>query len=86
MIVQSESTDAAHESSQRPTPPEIEARYQVDGTLVIPEPESIAIVDDVVTTGAHFRAASSLLAARFPRVQIVGLFLARRVPDADPPF
>ena len=85
MIVQSESTDAAHESSQRPTPPEIEARYQVDDTLAIPEPESVAIVDDVLTTGAHFRAASSLLAARFPGVQIVGLFLARRVPDADPP-
>ena len=86
MIVQSQSTDAAHESSHRPTPTEIEARYQVDETLAIPAPESVAIVDDVLTTGAHFRAASSLLTARFPGVQILGLFLARRVPDADPPF
>lgn len=86
MIVQSESTDAAHESPQRPTPPDIEARYEIDDALAIPEPKSIAIVDDVLTTGAHFRAASSVLAARFPGLQIVGLFLARRVPDADPPF
>ena len=46
-------------------------------------PASIAIVDDVLTTGAHFRAASTVLAVRFPTAQIVGLFIARRVPDAD---
>ena len=61
----------------------IESRYRIDDALATPRPESIAIVDDVLTTGAHFRAASSLLPARFPTVEIVGLFIARRVPDAD---
>ena len=53
----------------------------VDEALTIPEPAFIAIVDDVLTTGAHFRAASEVLTARFPAVRIVGLFIARRVPE-----
>ena len=72
------------ETSARPTPPQIEAGYRLDEALATPESRFIAIVDNVLTTGAHFRTASSVLAARFPAVQIVDLFIARRVPDADP--
>ena len=86
LIVQSESTDAAHESLARPTPEQIQAGYRIDEALAAPAPTSVAIVDDVLTTGAHFRAANSLLAARFLAVNIVGLFVARRVPDADSGF
>lgn len=84
IIIQPESAAAVHESPARPTPPQIEDGYRIDEALITPEPAFIAIVDDVLTTGAHFRAASSVLAARFPAVQLVGLFIARRVPDADP--
>jgi hypothetical protein len=35
-------------------------------------------LDDVLTTGAHFRAAKRVLHARFPQAQIIGLFVARR--------
>ena len=86
MIVQSESTETAHGSDDRPTPDEIERRYRIDHSLTTPEPAVIAIVDDVLTTGAHFRAASAILAAQFPDAQILGLFLARRAPEADLPF
>ena len=84
LIIQSQSTDAAHESLARPSPEQIQAGYRVDEALTAPEPTIVAIVDDVLTTGAHFRAASVVLAQRFPAVQIMGLFVARRVPDADP--
>ena len=83
LIVQLESTDAAHENPLRPKPAQIQAAYRIDESLATPEPRTIAIVDDLLTTGAHFRAASSVLAARFPAVQIIGLFVARRVPDAE---
>lgn len=86
MIVQSESTETAHGSDDRPTPDEIEARYRIDQSLTTPEPAVIAIVDDVLTTGAHFRAASAILAAQLPDAQVLGLFLARRAPEADLPF
>ena len=66
------------------TPQQIEAGYRIDERLVTPRPAFIAVVDDVLTTGAHFRAARSVLAACFPAVQIVGLFIARRVPEVAP--
>ena len=45
-------------------------------------PTHIAVVDDVITSGAHFRAAKDLLAERFPEAQIIGIFWARAV-DVD---
>jgi predicted amidophosphoribosyltransferase len=45
----------------------------------------IGIFDDVLTTGAHFKSVQSLLRDQFPQAQIIGLFIARRVPEtADP--
>ena len=81
LIIQTESTAAAHESQERPTLPQLQVRYRIDETVTMPEPAIVAIVDDVLTTGAHFRAASAVLTARFPAVRIVGLFIARRVPE-----
>ncbi len=84
LIVQTESTTAAHAVVVgRPGPGPIQDRYEIDEALTTPAPTSIAIVDDVLTTGAHFRAARDVLAARFSTAAaIVGLFLARRVPGA----
>ena len=83
LIVQTESTPAAHAAGGgRPGPSEIQDRYEVDEALTVPAPTSIAIVDDVLTTGAHFRASRVVLGARFPAAIIVGLFIARRVPGA----
>ena len=48
----------------------------------MPAPTSIAIVDDVLTTGAHCRASRGALGPRFPTAAILGLFRARRVPGA----
>ena len=83
LIVQTESTPAAHAAVVgRPGPSEIQNRYEVDEALTVPAPIAIAIVDDVLTTGAHFCASRVVLGARFPTAAIIGLFIARRVPDA----
>lgn len=66
LIVQTQSTTAAHEAIGRPGPQQIQAGYEIDEALTAPAPTSIAIVDDVLTTGAHFRAARAVLGARFP--------------------
>jgi len=42
----------------------------------------IGLFDDVLTTGAHYRAASAVLQQAFPGVRIIGVFIARRVPEA----
>ena len=80
LIVQTESTAAAHSgTAPRLTPQGLENLYEIDHSLASPAPEFIAVVDDVLTTGAHFRAASSVLSAAFPDAEIVGLFIARSV-------
>ena len=81
LIVQTVSTDAVHARDVRPDPEAIEALYRIDETFTEPAPGIIAVVDDMLTTGAHFRAAKSVLSAHFPRASIIGLFIARRVPN-----
>lgn len=82
LVIQPLSTDAVHDSASRPTPRELEARYTIDGRLLEPLPREIAVVDDVLTTGAHFVAVRNVLQREIPGVKIIGLFIARRVPEA----
>lgn len=77
LVVQTLSTGAAHEDELPRIPREIEKVYRIDDTLITPKPKTIAIVDDILTTGAHFRAAKSILSTRFPNTPILGLFVAR---------
>jgi hypothetical protein len=83
LIEQGQSTTAAHESDTRPTPDELAGLYRITRALTTPKPQLIAIVDDLLTTGCHFRAAKTVLAPLFPGVNIIGLFVARRVPDSE---
>ena len=78
LIVQTESTMAAHESLERRDPRDIETRYRLDERLSLPTPAALIVVDDMLTTGAHFKAAKTLLNGRFAGVPIFGLFIARR--------
>jgi hypothetical protein len=48
---------------------------------------AIAVVDDVLTAGVHYRAMHTVLSRRFPDVPIIGVFVARRVfPDPAEDF
>ena len=82
IVVQSESYDPSHgPAGSRPGPDEIYQRYKIDQAQLEPEPRSIAVVDDVLTTGAHFKAMQRILSEAFPAVPLIGLFFARRVPE-----
>ena len=81
VILQLASTGAAHDAENRPRPEVIEANYTIDEPLRNPAPQVIGLFDDVLTTGAHFRAASNLLKRTYPRVRLIGIFIARRVPE-----
>ncbi len=82
MIVQPQSSDAAHDRDQRPKPSELEARYVIERGLLRPKPRVLAVVDDLVTTGAHFVAIRNMLRREFPDIPVMGIFIARRVPEA----
>lgn len=79
LVIQRSDMEASHTTEIRPSPHEIRLNYSIDETLTVPSPAIIGLFDDVLTTGAHFRAASDLLADRFPDVPIVGIFVARRI-------
>lgn len=85
LVLLSASMPAAHTTVTRPTVAALVAQLDIDERLTLPAPTSIALFDDVLTTGAHFVAAKTILAVRFPGIPIRGLFVARRVfrPDAE---
>jgi hypothetical protein len=83
LIVQIQSVEATHLANSRPSPDEVLRNYRLDESLILPEPQIIFLVDDVLTTGCHFKAAKRLLLARLPNANVVGLFVARRVPNSD---
>lgn len=84
IILQVTDMEAAHTADSRPTPADIQINYSLDAGATDPTPEMIGIFDDVLTTGAHFRAASDLLSATFPGAPIIGVFIARRIiPEID---
>lgn len=83
LIAQRQNTQAAHGSTTRPRLSELTANYVIDEKLTEPKPHVIGIVDDVLTTGAHFKAAQQVLRARFPDIPLCGFFIARRIPDTS---
>ncbi len=82
------SCDASHEAAERPTPEALYQAMEIDTSAMAGQapPGMILLFDDMITTGAHFLAASRRLAEPFPGVPVVGVFVARRVvpnPFAD---
>lgn len=75
---------ASHESDDRPSPTDLFQDLNFDEDEGAPDdaPSAIFLFDDMLTTGAHFVAASRKLGEHFPGVPIIGQFVARRrVPN-----
>lgn len=86
LVVQEQSLAAFHEGV-RLSPQQLAGYYSIAEQLVLPAPRSIVVVDDVLTSGCHFKAMQTVLRARFPMASIGGLFIARRVfPDPADAF
>ncbi len=84
LVVQTGSMVANHArgAGARVTVEELSSAYSIAEELTNPAPKQIGVVDDMLTTGTHFRAMHEVLSKRFPGVPIIGLFVARRIfPD-----
>ena len=80
-----ESIDPAHLVDDHRNVRELTQRMRIERSLLDPAPSAICIFDDVLTTGAHFKASEAIfLRTAFPHVPLAGLFLARRAPEVSP--
>lgn len=88
VVLQTHTTRASHECAdgERLTSAELEEIYTIDENTVSGIRPTLIIFDDMITTGNHFKAMQTILARRFPNAQIIGLFISRRVSEAESPF
>jgi hypothetical protein len=85
LVHQLNSTDT-FKGGQRKPPAELGANYQIDEAELAAAKGAIGVVDDVLTTGSHFKAVKNKILAARPGVKVVGFFVARRTfpnPFAD---
>ncbi len=57
VFTQSQSTEPVHLDENRPGTDDLKKRYTIDENLIEQRPNNIILFDDVMTTGAHFKAA-----------------------------
>ncbi len=79
LLRQEGSRDIAAHQGQRPDPEILAQMLRVVDPADGVAPAVIGLFDDVLVTGASFKAAKVVLGTHFPGVRVVGLYLARRV-------
>lgn len=77
LILQRESTVADHKAVQRQSLEDLIDNYRFNEQAALSAPARIALFDDLLTTGKHFKAAEHLLRMRYPDTEILGIFVAR---------
>lgn len=86
LLVQTEERKAQHEDDVRRTPEQLLETLAIDHTQLTTAPRpNIVIVDDVITRGASYKAAHTLLEGIDGVQTIVGLFLAKNIHQPPPP-
>jgi len=85
MLMQTASTFADHETDDRLSYNELaEIMCLSEHRTCTPPRANIALVDDVLSSGKHFKVAQAHLARRFPGVPVTGVFIARCVRSVEP--
>jgi hypothetical protein len=82
LLRQTANTDADHTSGDRLTPDELYALLEVDQAALGAHPfrQAVVLFDDELTTGKHFKCCERrLLDVIPPEMQIMGIFIARRI-------
>jgi predicted amidophosphoribosyltransferase len=78
-----ENTEPFHATTNKRSPEKIAQNLCIDSGLCNTTKTKILLIDDMVTSGAHFKACKNKLLEVFPQGIIKGLFIARRTFKAD---
>jgi hypothetical protein len=78
LLLQNGSREQGAHGGDRLGPDGLEALYSINPDCAAPAPTVVGLFDDVLVTGASFRAGKAVIQAKYPDVKVYGLFLARR--------
>lgn len=81
LLLTKTSQQPSHLRDDRPGPDDIKSNLEVNSDVEKPAPSKIVLLDDVLTTGAHFIAAKRILQQKYEAIPVIGLFVARRAPE-----
>ena len=74
-----EDTPSSHSEGGTRNPNEIKACLIVSEFSQAEKPKTVFIIDDVITSGGHFKAWREALEEKYPSIRVVGVFLARTI-------
>jgi hypothetical protein len=78
MLEQAANTPADHESNDRLSHAALHELTRINEPYAVAPPRpNIAVVDDVLNSGKHFKVAQELLSQRFPGIPVIGIFVVR---------
>jgi hypothetical protein len=82
LMEQTTSTAADHESTERLSYATLLGLMRIAEGQAHPPRRNIAVVDDVLNSGKHFKVVQHVLSQRFPGIPVIGVFIARCIrPD-----
>jgi len=86
LLVTLKDREALHTRDRKRDVAVLIANIAVDENLATErEFKGLILLDDVLTTGATFVACKTVLKRRLPGVKVIGVFVARRMPDSEWP-
>jgi hypothetical protein len=85
VLSMSQSMESYHSGSDARNPEQLFQMLKLDENLLSKYDghSIIALIDDVLTSGAHFTAATRRLEGCFTNVQVIGIFWAKAVPPPE---